>query len=254
MRPRDSKVLSWLKEVMPLKRQARIAASVVPPRLRYPFALAISRWQGHMMKWLGRDGALTEVLMREYWIGELTFHGPFPIPWRLHGREALDRYSVPGPVLYYTTHTPLSTIPLRVLVELGFPIPVPIVDKGQIIDGDQYPVLGMAERVPAVTADGYSLTRMRTLFRSGRSVSCLLDRELGGGQYLNPLRLAARLAVPVLLAWAEMGPDNVIDVTFSPAPYPISKSEEEIAANTKALQQINERILQGISAKRARMF
>ena len=245
MRLQFSRVILWLKGVLPLRRQARIAARVVPARLRYRFALAASRWQGRVMKQLGRNGALTEALMLDHWIRELTFEGPFPIPWRLHGRETLERYSVPGPVLYYSTHVPLGQIPLSVLSELGYPLPVPIADRGLIVDGERFLVLCTAERVPALSADLHSLARMRTTLQRGTSVSCLMDRDLGGeGQFINPLRLCGRLGVPVLFTWAEMGVDSVIDVTFCPSPHPMCETEEAIAENVKALLEITDRILE----------
>lgn len=238
--------------MLPLSRQARLASAVIPSSLRFRFALAVSRWHGRIAGKLGGNGALTEALMRDHWLRELTFHGAFPVPWRLHGRDVLDRYVVPGPVLYYTMHLPMVEVPLRVVMEIGYPVPVPVADPGRI-EGDRYVVAGMAQRIPAIPANGHVLARMRTLLLQGTSVVCLADNEFGGELFTNPLRLTARLRVAVILVWAELAPDGVIDVTFEPAPHPFCETEEAIANNLAYLRQVNDRILGslGIALKNA---
>jgi hypothetical protein len=161
-----------------------------------------------MMEAFGGNRALTEAMMRDHWLRELTFHGAFPVPWRLQGRDVLDRYCVPGPVLYCTTHIPLGEVPLRVVIELGYPTPLPFADPGRIVGQDQYVVAGLAGSIPALPVSGYSLARMRTLLREGRSVVFLADSEFGGELSANPLRLAARLGIPVIFAWAELAADD----------------------------------------------
>jgi hypothetical protein len=246
VRPRKSSFLAFLKRLMPLHRQAAIAAAVLPSGMLFRFALAISRWQARLVGRFGGNAALTEVVMRDHWLRDLTFHRAFPVPWRLHGRDVLDRCAVPGPVLYFTTHLPMGEIPLRVVMELGYPVPVPVADPGRIVGEERYVVAGMAERIPAIPVSGYVLARMRTLLVRGTSIVCLAESEFGGEFSLNPLRLAARLRIPVIFVWAELAADHVVDVTFQPAPYPYSQNEQEIADNLAALRVINDRILRSL--------
>jgi hypothetical protein len=231
---------------MPLSRQARIASALLPSRLHFRFALAASRWQGRLIARWGGNGALTEALMRDHWLRELTVHGPFPIPMRVHGLEVMDTYSVPGPVLYCATHLPLGEIPLRVPMEFGYPVPIPVADRGRVLKQERYLVAGMAERIPALPVSPYVLARMRTLLLRGQPVVCLADGEFGGELSANPLRLAARLRVPVIFSWAELAPDRVIDVTFRLAPHPLCETEEAIAENVAFLQEITERVLRSL--------
>jgi hypothetical protein len=231
---------------MPLSRQARIASAVIPAALRFRFALTASRCQGRLTSALGGNGALTEALMRDHWLRELTFHGAFPVPWRLHGRDVLDRYAVPGPVLYYTTHLPMLEIPLRVVMEIGYPVPVPVADPGRLVDHERYVVPGMPAPIPAIPVSGHVLARMRTLFLQGTSVVCLADSEFGGELFTNPLRLTARLRVPVVLVWAELATDGVVDVTFEAAPHPLCESDEALAENLEYLQAINRGVLRSL--------
>jgi hypothetical protein len=247
LRFRSHRLIAALKGMFPLSRQAGIVSAVVPPSKRFRFALTASRWHGRISEWRGRHAALTEALMRDHWLRELTLRGSFPIPWRLHGRDVLDRYIVPGPVLYYTMHLPLVEIPLRVVMELGYPVPVPVADPGRILAEDRYVVAGMAERIPAIPASGHVLTRMRTLLLQGTSVVCLADSEFGGALLANPLRLAARVHVPVILVWSELGNDDVIDVTFEPAPHPFCESEAAIKENLEYLRKIHGRLLRSVS-------
>jgi hypothetical protein len=233
---------------MPLTRQVRIASRVVPARWRFRFALAVSRLQGRMMEAFGGNRALTEAMMRDHWLRELTFHGAFPVPWRLQGRDVLDRYCVPGPVLYCTTHIPLGEVPLRVVIELGYPTPLPFADPGRIVGQDQYVVAGLPGSIPALPVSGYSLARMRTLLREGRSVVFLADSEFGGELSANPLRLAARLGIPVIFAWAELAADDAIDVTIVPAPHPFCENEAAIEENLQLLREITDRLLHQLGA------
>jgi hypothetical protein len=242
-----------MKRRLPLTRQAKVAARLLPPAWRFRFALGVSRFQGQIAEAMGRNGALSEAMMRDHWLRELTFHGPFPVPWRLHGRELLDRYAVPGPVLYVTTHIPMGETPLRAVMELGYPVPVPIADPGRIIEQDRYLVSGMAEHIRALAAGPYVLARMRTLLSRGTSVVCLADNEFAGTLSANPLRLAGRLGIPALVVWAELAPDGVVDVTFRLPPHPFCESEAAIAENMKYLEEINAAVLRslGVSQRKS---
>jgi len=232
---------------MPLSRQASIVAAVLPPRLHFPFALSASRWHGRLVSMSGGNGPLTELLMRDLWLQELTSHGAFPILWRLHGRDVLDRYLPQGPVLYFTIHLAMSEIPLRVVTEIQYPVPIPVADPGRLVEGERYKVLGMNVFIPALAASSHSLARMRTLLLQGNSIACLADRDhLSGSFSANPLRLAGRLGVPVIFTWGELAPDGVIDVAFEPAPHPMCESEEAIEKNLRFLRELHGRILRSV--------
>ena len=200
---------------------------------------------------MGGNGPLTEAMMRDHWIRELTLIEPFPVPWRLHGREVLDKFAVPGPVLYYTTHIPMGEVPLRVVMELGYPVPVPVADPGRIVENERYVVPGMAERIPALPVSGHVLARARTLLLRGRSVVCLADSEFAGELSVNPMRLASRVGVPIVFVWAELAPDGVVEVHFEPASFPMAKGEQEIEKNLQHLREISNRLLHQLGARTA---
>lgn len=231
---------------MPLSRQARIVSAAIPASLQFRSAVMISRWQGRLIGSMGGNARLTEAMMRDHWLRELTVHGAFPIPWRLNGREVLDEFAARGPVMYYNAHLPLVELPLRVLMELGYPMPVPVADPGRIVDEDRYLIAGMARRVPALAASPHVLARMRTLLAKGKPVVCLADTQFGGDLLENPLRLTGRLRIPVLYGWAELADDRVIDVTFRAAPHPFCESEQAIAENMEFLRQIRDRLLSSL--------
>jgi hypothetical protein len=179
--------------------------------------------------------------MRDHWLRELTFHGGFPIPWRIQGRDVLEHYAALGPVLYCSTHLPLTEVQLRVLLDLGY-VPVPLADPGRM-NGDRYVVPGIAEPIPALAVNFHVLARMRSLLRQGTSVVCLADSEFAGPLSPKALRLAGRMGVPVIFSWAELAADHVIEVTFRPAPHPLCRNEQEIAENLEFLYGITSRIL-----------
>jgi hypothetical protein len=89
---------------------------------------------------------------------------------------------------------------------------------------------------------------MRTLLREGRSVVFLADSEFGGELSANPLRLAARLGIPVIFAWAELAADDVVDVTIVPAPHPFCENEAAIEENLQLLREITDRLLHQLGA------
>jgi hypothetical protein len=236
----------WLKRLMPLSRQARMAAAVLPSGVQFRCALAMSRLQGYVMGSLGSNPVLTEAMMRDHWVRELSFWGGFPIPWRLHGRDVLDHYNGLGPILYYTLHAPLCEMPLRVVMELGYPVPIPLADPGRLVEQDKLLVPGMETRIPSLSVTDSPLLRVRTLLRRGQGVVCLADRCFAGAFYTNPMRLTARLGVPVIFSWAELGPDGVVDVTFQPVPYPLCETEKAIAQNLSFLEEIRDRLLRSL--------
>jgi len=241
------RVFRELKRFLPLSRQASLIAFLVPRRFWFRCALVASRWQGGLVTAMGGNGALTELLMREHWLHELTKHNAFSIPWRLHGYELLDEYLRKGPVMFYSTHLAMSDMPLRVFIEKGNRPPVPVASPGRISDKDRYRVPGFGKTIPALPPAGYVLARMRTLLRRGDSIACLAERELFAVELSsNPMRLAGRMGVPVFFALGELAPDGVVDVTFQPAPHPYCESEDAVAENLSVLRGFNDRILRSV--------
>lgn len=249
VRPKISLVIGWLKRLLPLPRQARVADGVLPARQWFRFALWISRWQGRLVAARGGNRALTQALMLDHWLRELTRCGPFPVPWRLDGRDVVERVAASGPVLFCWTHLPLSEMPLRPYMELGYEPPVVVADPGRILDGDHVVVCGMAKGAPAVPATIHVFARIRNLFLQGRSVVCLADSDFAAPLSANPLRLAAKMRVPVVFQWSEIGPDGVVDVTFRDAPHPMCETEEEIAENLNFLRAANYRVLRSLGVE-----
>lgn len=239
-----SQAISWLRRILPLSRQVRIVTALIPARHFYGFALGIARWHGRLIGAMGGNGTLSEVLMRGHWLRELTAYHSFPVPWRLHGRHVLDEYLSRGPVLYFTMHLVMGDMPLRVLAELGYPLPVPIASTGRIERDGKYSVVGMKLHIPVIAANGNSLTRMRSVLQRGGSVACLADRNhLDGNFSASPMVLAGRLHVPVIFTMADIAADRVVDVTFLPAPHPFCESEAAIAKNLEFFEELHSRIL-----------
>jgi hypothetical protein len=240
-RQRDrSRFVRLVKRILPVSRQARVVAAVLPPAMWFPFATAVTRCQGKMIRLLRSDGAPAEILLLDRWLHELTRHGAYPVPWRVHGRDVLDRYTKAGPLLYVTLHVALADMTLRALAELGYPSPCPVASEGV----ERYPVVGTELSLRALPATPFVLTRMRTLLLRGESVSCMVDRDhLSGSYSTHPMRLAARLRVPVIFCWGEIAPDGVVDVFFRTAPRLYSETEEAMAENLGFFQELRDRIL-----------
>lgn len=240
----SSTILKTLKRLgshLPLERQARIVRWVMPRRLWFASAVRMARVQGRIVARMGGNGAFTTALMLDFWLRELSFGGPYPIPYRVKGSEVCR---TPGPKLYTWTHLPLTEVPLRVGLELGGEPPAVVADPGNIVGDSQLLVVGWKDRVDAIPADEQLLLRVRSKLVAGIPVVFLADQFLGGPLSDVPLRLAARLRVPLVFQWAELAPDGVVDVEFRFAPNPLNASEADLQANMVFLRERNSVALQ----------
>src|SRR4051794_26430173 len=70
--PSMKKTLRRLASLLNLRRQARFVASVLPNRYWYRAALVMSRLQGALNGALGANRVLTEAVMLDHWLWELT--------------------------------------------------------------------------------------------------------------------------------------------------------------------------------------
>jgi len=185
---------------------------------------------------MGGNGPFTTALMLDFWLRELSFGGFFPIPYRVTGAEVV---CTPGAKLYTWTHLPLTEVPLRVGLEQGGEPPAVVADPGNIVGDNQVLVVGWKERVEAIPADDQVLLRVRKKLAAGSPVVFLADQYLGGTLSDVPLRLAARLRVPLVFQWAELASDGVVEVTFRYAPRPLSEDEEALEENLVFLREWN---------------
>jgi hypothetical protein len=243
--------LRFASSLLPLSRQARLAAWILPNRYWYRFALSASRVHGKLKTRAGGNGVLTEALMLDNWMRALTFSGAYPIPLRLDQIEAFKQVDPGRGILYCWTHLPLMEIPLRALWELGQPADLIVADAGRIVEGNKFVIPGLKSRNRAIPADRHAFTRVRTALKEGKSVACLADSELFSPSSSQILRVAGMANAFVIFTWAERQPDGTLKVIFTPAPNPLCKDDEEIRQNLELLQTMNRKILQelGISAE-----
>ena len=232
--------LKRLATHLPLDRQAAIVARVLPARHWFRAAVTISRMQGSLVSRMGGNGALTTALMLDFWLRELSFSGPYPLPHRAKG---LDVCLAPGPKLFCWTHLPLTEVPMRAYLEAGGEPVAVVSDAGKIVGENEFQVFGWKERAEALPADDHLLSRVRTTIRSGKSVVFLADHFLGGALSDVPLRMARKLRVPLIFQWADLAEDGTLEVTYREAPYPYSRTEAEIAANLSFLAHARDRTL-----------
>lgn len=234
------RLLKRLASHLPLSRQARLVRRLLPRKFWYRAALTISRFQGRVVKRMGGNEPFTTEFMLDHWLRELSFGGYFPIPYRVKG---LDVCRTPGPKLYTWTHLPLTEVPLRAGLENLCEEPAVVADRGKVVGENEFLVFGWEKRIEALPVDDNLLSRVRSTLRSGKSVVFLADHFLGSQLSEIPLRIAARLRVPLIYQWAELHADGVIDVTFQFAPFPLSETDEQLEANLAFLRENNWRVL-----------
>jgi hypothetical protein len=192
---------------------------------------------------MGGNRILTEAVMLDNWLVELTRSGPFPIPWTISGTEVIEAADPAIGTLYCWIHEPLAEFPLRPSMELGYPEPVVVADPGRIVDGNRLPVAGLERRLQAIPADRYALSKARTFLQEGVGVVCLLDATMAGELYSHALQLAGQIGARVVFQWARRRQDGTIDVTFASAPQPHCQTEEAVQENLAALRAAQQRAL-----------
>jgi hypothetical protein len=236
---------SWIT----LRRRARIVARFVPRRRWYRTAVSVSRLHARLTGAAGGNRALTEAILLDNWLQELTFSGAYPIPWRAVKVDGLEKADPKRGVLYCWTHLPLFSMPLYASIEMGYPTPLIVADPGNIFGENEFMVPGQTKRARAIPANLHVLMRIRTILQEGGAVACLADAELGGPVSSNVLRIAGQAGARVVFQWAERQPDGVIDIYFINAPRPLNESEEDIEANLEFLRVENQRILDSLGLK-----
>lgn len=238
------RALKRLATQLPLHTQVELVGRLLPRRLWFRAALRVAALQGRMVARMGGNGALTRALMLDHWLRELTLRGHYPLPYRVHGREVL---CMPGPKLYTWTHLPLVEVPLRAIVEQSGVKTSVVADAGKVIEGERFAVYGVKQHPEALRVEDQLLLRVRRKLQAGETVCFLADHYLGGALSEVPVRLAARLRVPLVMQWAELAPDQVFDVTFRLAPYPCPENEAEVQGNLRFLRDTNRRVLEELN-------
>lgn len=234
--------LRWLASLLHLRRQVRLVTWVVPNRYWYPAALALCRLQGVLNGLLAGNRVLTEAVMLDHWLWELTAVGPFPIPWTIEGSEIFNAADSKVGTVYCWIHEPLVEFPMRPYLELGHSDAIVVADRGRIVDG-KYMVAGMTDRLVAIPVDKYSLGRAKRSLQDGTSVVCLADASLGGPLQPYVLQLAGRVGARVVFQWARRQPDGTIAVTVINAPRPYCETDEAVHENLDFLRAAQQRAL-----------
>ena len=247
------KPLRWLASLLHLRRQVRFVTWVVPNRYWYRAALAICQLQGAINGALGGNRVLTEAVMLDNWLSELTAIGAFPVPYLLNRIDALEANDPKVGTLHCWIHEPLVEFLMRPLLEQGYSEPVVVADPGRIVDGNRIMVPGTGKRLTAIPAEKYAIRQARRLLLDGTSVICLADEYLGGPLQPVVLRLAGRVGARVVFQWAARRPDGVIEVTFRNAPHPYCETDDAVRENLAFLREAQQRALAalGLSDQKA---
>jgi hypothetical protein len=232
------RVAAWLT----LRRQAHWVARLTPRKSWYDAALVACKIQGILVGWFGGNRVLTEVIMLDHWLVELTRIGPFPIPWTVTGAEVIEADPA-RPILYCWIHEPLAEFPLRPILERGYAEPVVVADPGRVTANGQLLVAGMQQRLPTIMANLHALARVRNCLQEGVPVACLADAKIGGPLYSLALRLVGRIGARVIFLWAKRRPDGTIDVTFTHAPRPYCENKEAVHENLVFLREAQTKMM-----------
>jgi hypothetical protein len=236
------RVLRWLASLIHLKRQVRFVTLVLPNRLWYRAALAACGLQAFLNGFMGGNRVLTEAVMLDHWLWEMTAIGPFPIPFTITGTEIIEAADPKIGTVYCWIHEPLVELPMRPYLELGYPEAMVVADRGRIVDG-KYIVAGMTNRLTAIPADRYALGRAKRSLMEGTSVVCLADGYMGGPLLPYVMQIAARVKARVVFQWARRRPDGTIEVTFINAPRPYCENEDAVHENLAFLRTAQQRAL-----------
>ena len=235
------RVVGWLT----LRRQAQWVARLAPRKSWYDAALVACKLQGILSSWFGGNRILTEAVMLDHWLVELTRIGPFPIPWTITGTDVIE--ADPGKaILYCWIHEPLAEFPLCPLLERGYAEPVVVADTGRITYSGQLLVAGLERRLNTITANLHALSRVRHCLEEGTPVVCLADAQMGGPLFPLALQLVGRMGARVVFQWARRSPSGTIDVTFGNAPRPYCENKEAVQENLAFLRDEQTRMMNSL--------
>jgi hypothetical protein len=223
---------------------------LVPRRHWYRMAVRMSRLHARMTEVMGGNRALTEALVLDSWLQELTLSGAYPIPWRAVKMDGLENGDATRGVLYCWTHLPLFRMPLYASIEMGYETPLVVADPGNMDENNEIMVPGQTKRAPAVATSSHVLMKIRATLQEKGSVACLADTELGAPISPTVLRIAGQAGARMVFQWAERQRDGVIDIYFINAPRPWNESEEDIEMNMEFLRVENRRILSSLGVVR----
>jgi hypothetical protein len=235
------RIAGWLT----LHRQAQWVARLTPRKHWYRTALAACRLQGILSSWFGGNRILTEAVMLDNWLVELTRIGPFSIPWTITGTDIIEADPARA-ILYCWIHEPLAEFPLCPLLERGYAEPVVVADPGRITYGGQLLVAGLERRLNTITANLHALSRVRHCLQEGTPVACLADAQMGGPLFPLALQLVGRIGARVVFLWARRRPNGTIDVTFVNPPRPHCESKEAVQENLAFLRAAQTRMLNSL--------
>jgi hypothetical protein len=224
-------------------------ALLVPSGLWYRTAVFISQLHGRVTGAMGGNRPLTEAILLDSWLRELTFSGAYPIPWRPVILDGICGNDTNRGLLFCWTHLPLSTMPLYALAEMGYALPMVVANPGNICGESEFIVPGKTKRARAIVANLHVLMKIRKVMHGGGSVACLADAKLGAPVTSHVLRIAGQAGARVVFQWAERRPDGTIDIYFINAPRPLNESEEDIEVNLEFLRAQNRRILDSLGVK-----
>lgn len=228
--------------LFPLRSQVRFVTWVLPDRYWYRAALAVCRLQGVLSGLLGGNRVLTEAVMLDHWLWDLTAIGSFPVPWVLNGADVVKGTDPKIGSVFCWIHEPLVEFPMRLLLELGGPEGIVIADRGRIVDGG-YLVTGLKDRLTAIPADGFALARANRALKEGVSVICLADEYLGGPLQPFVLQLARQVGAQVVFQWAKRRRDGTIEVTIANPPHAYCENAGAVLENLDFLRAAQLRVL-----------
>jgi hypothetical protein len=237
------KTLRWLASLLPLRRQVRLITWILPSHYWYRAGLAMSRWQGNLIGLLGGNRVLTEAVMLDHWLSELTAIGPFPVPYVVNGGDNFRSVDPKIGTVYCWIHEPLVEFAMRSFLDLANPEAMVVADRGRIVDGGRYMVVGLKNRMMAIPADRYALGRAKRALMEGTSVVCLADEYMGGPLLPYVLQLAGRIKARVVFQWSKRRPDGTIEVTVINAPRSYCETPDAVHENLAFLRAAQKKAL-----------
>ncbi len=146
-----------------------------------------------------------------------------------------------------TFHVPLTVVPIRALIEMGFKIDSVITNTTN--KENKFVDCCKLVNIPIIDSNNNVLTKAKNILQKNGSVLFMADNSKTGAFSPNMFHLCRLLNSKLIFFFAALNDSEVVEVTFIQAPYPYCETDHAIDTNLLFLKQLKMAVLENYCHK-----